>query len=281
MGSCEAKKMKEDGFATTLIPIDKIKPPLFQCRTQTLDENLDELVESIKTVGLLEPLTIRIDKDNESELVIGSRRLKACKKVELSVVPCVVRELTDEQALEIEGCENLNRNDLSPEEKTRLVSEWAKLGYDANGIAGKVHKSYTWVTSFLPSEFKDSKKAEAGKLGGEAKSATISVAKQDLSNLTLCEGCKTSRSGVAPWHGRLSLCPDCMKNANATPEVFEHVASIKNGEAKVLAEKHVPKEMKPRDFDKYEVTEALMHPQHSKMEFDMLEIFSQDDQLRP
>jgi ParB/RepB/Spo0J family partition protein len=172
--------MSDNTFATTLVPIDKIMPPLFQCRIQSLDENMDELVDSIKTIGLLEPLIIRINSKNQPELVIGSRRLKACEKAGLTAVPVVIRKLTDEEALEIEGSENLNRNDLSPEEKTRLVVEWAKRGYDAGAIVGKVHKSYSWVVSFLPSEFKDKTKAEVGKLGGEARAATIIVAKSEL-----------------------------------------------------------------------------------------------------
>lgn len=263
---------RNQGFATTLVPVDKIKPPLFQCRIQSLDENLDELVESIKTVGLLEPLVIRIGSEKQPELVIGSRRLKACEKAGLTMIPVVVRDLTDEEALEIEGSENLNRNDLSAEEKTRLVSEWAKRGYDANGIVQKVHKSYSWVVSFLPSQFKDQMKAEAGKLGGEAKAATISVAETaaiserkqtvKIQDTVQCDRCHVSTGTPVEWHNH-RLCQTCHGKALADPDGFNgyFIAVSKKPEPHVVLTTDTP-----RSLDSWGYRKSQMSPQHSKME---------------
>ena len=257
--------MSEDGFASTLVPIDKIKPPIFQCRSTSLDENLDELVESIKTVGLLQPLTIRIDHETQPELVLGSRRLKACQKAGLRMVPVIIRDLTDEQALEIEGSENLNRNDLSAEEKTRLVSEWARRGYDANKIALKVHKSYNWVTSFLPTEFKDKVKVEAGKLGGEARAATIIVAENmkhtvKTQDMQICEYHNTASSDtdfVTILGKPRRLCGRCrLDYPNNTLRYESHFRHL-NGKSKTLEERLAEKPG-PAFKEKWEQTLGTM-----------------------
>lgn len=239
---------KEDGFATTLVPLDKIRPPLFQCRIESLDQNLEELANSIKEVGLLQPLTIRFDKDKEPELVLGSRRLKACIKAGLEMVPVIIRDLTDEQALEIEGVENLDRNDLTDSEKTRLCVEWAKREnpktkkpYTATEIPEKVHRSYSWVVSFLPSEFKDQKRADAGKLGGEAKSATIAVAKsQELK--PECERCHVSGE-LQDWEGH-KLCQKCRIFAGENPAQVKRYFELRDHATKKLGKK-VPDDQLP------------------------------------
>jgi ParB family chromosome partitioning protein len=294
--------MSENSFVTTLVPIDKIKPPMFQCRGASLDENLDELVESVKTVGLLQPITIRKDKEEQLELVLGSRRLKACQKAGLTLVPAIIRDLTDEEALEIEGSENLNRNDLSPEEKTRLVSEWAKRGYDAKGITEKVHKGYSWVLSFLPAEFKNKEMSELGKLGAESRAVSVkerdlhvateivanresqdtkildtveieekgqattvspSTVIYDVAKAVECERCHVKTREPKVWHGH-DLCHVCEERANNNPDAYDgYLRTQERGKAKLIPEIKV---VTPSSFESYADKEARMKTPHSRME---------------
>jgi len=254
--------MTEQGFATTLVPADKIKPPLFQSRTESLNENLEELVESIKTHGILEPLIIRIDKEQQPELISGTRRLKAAQLAKLTMIPVVVKDLSDEEVLQIQGSENLNRNDLTDNEKTRLVSEWAKLGYDAKTTSEKIHKSYSFVVKYLPSKFKDQTKAEAGQVGGLESGASRREAKQQaetslntsdtrhpINDLVSCDNCKmATHISRMKTLGEQDLCPLCFERLSKLPKV---PVTVYDSE-------------KPKET--WEQRKAQMSPQHSKIE---------------
>lgn len=248
--------MNDQGFATTLVPADKIKPPLFQSRTESLNENLEELAESIKTHGILEPLIIRIDKEQQPELISGTRRLKAAQLAKLTMIPVVVKDLSDEEVLQIQGSENLNRNDLTDNEKTRLVSEWAKLGYDAKTTSEKIHKSYSFVVKYLPSKFKDQTKAEAGQVGGLESGASRREAKQQaetshpINDLVSCDNCKmATHISRMKTLGDQDLCPLC----------FERLSKMPKAPEKPVYDSEKPKET-------WEQRKAVMSPQHSKIE---------------
>jgi ParB/RepB/Spo0J family partition protein len=101
------------------IALAAIHPSKTNPRKHFDQAKLDELVASIKVQGVLMPLVLRALADPAAgfELVAGERRLRAAKAAGLTEVPCVVRELTDDQALEIQMVENLQREDLSPLEE--------------------------------------------------------------------------------------------------------------------------------------------------------------------
>jgi ParB/RepB/Spo0J family partition protein len=112
-------------------------------------ERLKELAESIRNVGVLEPVLIRplASKNGASyELVCGERRLRAAQLAELEEIPAIVRELTDEQALEIQVIENLQRDDLHPLDEAEGYRQlMAKGKYDVARLAERVGRSVKYI----------------------------------------------------------------------------------------------------------------------------------------
>ncbi len=109
-----------------------IKLPDYQPRQYFDEKKLEELAQTIKAHGVLEPLLVRqLPRKNQYELVAGGRRYRAAKRAGLTEVPVIVRELNEEQALEIAIIENLQREDLNPVEETEgilhLLSKRLKL----------------------------------------------------------------------------------------------------------------------------------------------------------
>jgi ParB-like chromosome segregation protein Spo0J len=135
-----------------------------------------ELTESIRTLGVLQSILVRPKPNGLYEIVYGQRRARAAEKAGLVEVPVTIRFLSDEEAFTLQLTENLQRKDLSEEEKTRALGELAKrTGWNAQQIADKLKMSYTWVVKYLPEEFKDGEMAELGKRGGEAKAENEEV----------------------------------------------------------------------------------------------------------
>jgi ParB family chromosome partitioning protein len=130
------------------IRIDEIRPNPFQPRTKA-EENLDELVASIKTHGVLQPIMVRRRRDGY-EVVMGERRLRASKLAGLEQVPAVIREVDELEMLEFALIENLQRQNLNPIDEAlgfkRLNEEFNQTH---ETIAEKVGKDRSTVTNAL------------------------------------------------------------------------------------------------------------------------------------
>jgi ParB family chromosome partitioning protein len=101
------------------IEISKIKPNAYQPRKNFDEEKLQELVKSIKEHGVVQPIMVRPVSDGRYELVVGERRLRACQRLKLDSIPAVIKELTEQQMIEIALIENIQRHDLNPVEEAR------------------------------------------------------------------------------------------------------------------------------------------------------------------
>ena len=139
---------KETSLITELL-IDEISPNRFQPRNYFDDEKLGELVTSIKTYGVLQPVVVQ--KANSGfELIVGERRWRASKKLGLKKIPAVIREANDAQSLEMAIIENIHRQDLNPIEEAeayaRLLSEF---NLTQELVAEKVGKSRTAIANIL------------------------------------------------------------------------------------------------------------------------------------
>lgn len=130
------------------IRIDEIRPNPFQPRTKA-EENLDELVASIKTHGVLQPIMVRRRRDGY-EVVMGERRLRASKLAGLEQVPAVIRAVDELEMLEFALIENLQRQNLNPIDEAmgykRLNEEFSQTH---ETIAEKVGKDRSTVTNAL------------------------------------------------------------------------------------------------------------------------------------
>ncbi len=137
------------------IPIDQIREVNpFQPRTQANSgfdqETLEDLAESIKSHGIIQPITVRKLGENQYQLIAGERRLRASKLANLFEIPAYIRTANDAQMLEMALIENVKREDLNPMEIAlsyqRLVSE-LKLKQEELGT--KVDKKRSTVANYL------------------------------------------------------------------------------------------------------------------------------------
>ena len=110
----------------TSVPLDLIDDPHAPMRSQMDDEKLDELARSIKTHGLIQPITIR-KVGERFEVVAGHRRFKACKRADIAVISAIVRELADADADGMRMHENLYREDINPVDEARYIKKMIEI----------------------------------------------------------------------------------------------------------------------------------------------------------
>ena len=132
------------------IPLDRIDRNPFQPRATMDPEALRELADSIRQNGLLQPLVVRPAEGDRFELIAGERRFQACRQAGLEAVPVVVRQVTDQEMLELALVENLQREDLNPIEEAQAYRRLGdEFGMTQEQIASRVGKSRTAVANSL------------------------------------------------------------------------------------------------------------------------------------
>ena len=104
------------------IELKKIQPNRLNPRLEFSKAGLDELADSIRQVGLLEPIIVR-PKDDHYEVVVGERRYRAAQQAGLDKVPVIIRDYTDDQVMELNLIENIQREDLTVVEKARVCKQ--------------------------------------------------------------------------------------------------------------------------------------------------------------
>ena len=138
---------KEDG--TMMVKLSKVEPNRDQPRKNFDEDSLQELAESLKQFGMLQPILVQ-NRGDYYEIIAGERRWRAAKIAGLKEVPVIVRELTDQEIVEISLIENIQREDLNPIEEAqaykRLLTEF-HLKQDE--VAERVSKSRTAVTNSM------------------------------------------------------------------------------------------------------------------------------------
>lgn len=129
--------------------IDDIKPNRFQPRKSFDEKSLKELTDSIREKGILEPLLVR--RNNSGfELIAGERRLRAAKLAELTEVPVLIMDASDEEAQELAIIENIQREGLNPIEQAEgFKGLIEKFGLSQEDVAKKVGKERATVANFL------------------------------------------------------------------------------------------------------------------------------------
>ncbi|MDD5382333.1 MAG: ParB/RepB/Spo0J family partition protein [Candidatus Margulisbacteria bacterium] len=131
------------------VEIAKIVANPRQPRTNFAKENLQDLANSIKEQGVIEPILTRM-RDGKYELVAGERRWRAAKLAGLSVIPSIVKDFTDEQSLELALIENLQREDLNPMDEAEGYERLAKeFNLTQEQVAKKVGKERSTVANML------------------------------------------------------------------------------------------------------------------------------------
>jgi len=158
-GLPESVSMKHDGHFVDLIssrslgprirmiPLDKIDPNPHQARCEL--GNIDELMDSIRSKGILEPILVRA-KGSRFEIIAGERRYMAAKGVGLKELPCIDMDVEDNEAMEIALIENLQRKDLDVFEEADGLQALADLhSYNHEQISIKIGKARSTITEIL------------------------------------------------------------------------------------------------------------------------------------
>ena len=142
-------KAATENDAETIIKITKIEPNREQPRKNFDEDALQELADSIKQFGLLQPILVQ-DRKTYYEIIAGERRWRAAKLAGLKEVPVIIRDYTEQEIVEISLIENIQREDLNPIEEAlaykRLLTEF-NLKQDE--VAERVSKSRTAVTNSM------------------------------------------------------------------------------------------------------------------------------------
>jgi ParB family chromosome partitioning protein len=150
--------LKEERYAD--LEIEQLKSNPLQPRLKFDKESIDELAQSIKESGVLQPVIV-VAEGNYYRIVVGERRWRAAQKIGLRKIPSLIRSMPKAQQLEISLVENLQREDLNPLEIALAYQKLAQeLGYTQQEIAEKVGKDRTSVANYLrllnlPKEIQD------------------------------------------------------------------------------------------------------------------------------
>ncbi len=133
-----------------VLDLDKIQSGKYQPRGNFNSDSLAELADSIRKNGVMQPILVRELSDDRYEIIAGERRWRAAKLAGLNEIPVLIREMENEQALEIAIVENIQREDLHPLEEAagyqRLMDEF---GYTQENLATTVHKSRSHIANLL------------------------------------------------------------------------------------------------------------------------------------
>jgi ParB family chromosome partitioning protein len=139
----------EPGESSLTVPIDEIRPNPLQPRRVFQANRLEELAQSIRANGIIQPLVVRY-VDGHYQLVAGERRWRAAKLAEIGFVPVVVREIPDNRLLEITLIENIQREDLNPMETASAFARMStELNLNAEAIGLRTGKDRTTVINLM------------------------------------------------------------------------------------------------------------------------------------
>jgi ParB family chromosome partitioning protein len=134
---------QEDGISDSLqyFPLDMIQPGKYQPRVDMSEESLEELADSIRAQGLVQPIVVRPVADGHYEIIAGERRWRASKLAELDTIPALVRDVPDRNAIAMALIENIQRENLNPMEEAnalhRLREEFSMTHQEAAQAVGR------------------------------------------------------------------------------------------------------------------------------------------------
>lgn len=151
---------KTDNEEIKQIPVEEIVPNPYQPRTVFDDEKIDELCQTIRTHGLIQPIVVRV-RDGRYELIAGERRLRATRKLGMERIPAIVKEFNDSQTASIALIENLQREGLTAIEEAVAYQKLIDLhNLTQESLAQRLGKGQSTIANklrllHLPQEIQD------------------------------------------------------------------------------------------------------------------------------
>ena len=132
------------------LPVELMQRGRYQPRKDMSADALEELAESIRAQGVMQPIVVRPLGDNRYEIIAGERRWRAAQMAELDAIPAVIREVPDEAAIAMSLIENIQRENLNPMEEALALSRLKEeFGLTHQQVADAVGKSRAMVTNLL------------------------------------------------------------------------------------------------------------------------------------
>jgi len=218
--------LKEESY--TELEVDELRPSPLQPRMRFDEKGIEELAQSIRKAGVLQPIIV-IPEGEQFRILIGERRWRAAQKAGLRKIPVLIRNIPKEQQLEVSLVENLQREELNPIEIARAYERLTEeLGYTQEEVGEKVGKDRASVANFLrllklPSEIQES--IQDGKISmGHAKillSVEDSKAQLDLVKRIVQKGLsvRATENLVAKFNKQLS--PSRKRNPDPNLEAVQ------------------------------------------------------------
>jgi ParB family chromosome partitioning protein len=211
--------LKDERYAE--VEIDEVFPNPLQPRLKFDANSIDELSQSIKESGIIQPIVV-VPEGESYKIIVGERRWRAAQKAGLKKIPVLVRSIPREKQLEISLMENLHREDLNPLEVAfvfqRMMEE---LGYTQEEVADRVGKDRTSVTNYL-------------------RLLHLPKAVQEL----------LAENKISMGHARaLAALSSPEAQVRVAREIVERGLSVREVEERVSREKREPARIRKPDFD--------------------------------
>ena len=142
---------RAEGDEVRHIPLDHLDRNPYQTRTSSLEPAaLEELAASIKVVGVMQPIVVRSIAGGRYQVIAGERRCAAARKIGLSTIPAIVRQVSNEQAMEVTIIENLQREDLNPIEQARAFDRLGReFGLTQEQMSVRTGKERSSIANFM------------------------------------------------------------------------------------------------------------------------------------
>ena len=132
------------------IPLDQIEPNSNQPRSLFDDEKLQELANSIRQIGIIQPITLRQTAENRFQIIAGERRWRASQMAGLKTIPAYIRTINDQNVMEMALVENIQREDLNPIEIALAYEHLLEnTGMTQEKVSERVGKSRSAITNYL------------------------------------------------------------------------------------------------------------------------------------
>lgn len=148
-GGAAQQRPPRDGDLRHL-PVEYMQRGRYQPRRDMSSDALEELAESIRAQGVMQPIVVRPMGENRYEIIAGERRWRAAQMAELDTIPAVIREVPDEAAIAMALIENIQRENLNPMEEALALSRLKEeFGLTHQQVADAVGKSRAMVTNLL------------------------------------------------------------------------------------------------------------------------------------
>lgn len=223
-----AEKTKEDDKdvkKVVMVKLTSIEPNREQPRKYFDEDSLEELTESIKIHGVINPITLQ-DCNDHYEIVAGERRWRASRKAGLKEIPAIIGKFTKKQLAEIALLDNLQREDLNPIEVAMAYKQLMDVfGYKQDELADRVSKSRSAV----------------------ANSLRLLKLADDVQRMLI-------EDKISMGHARALLAiEDATKQYEVAERVFDEKLSVRDIEKIVKDLKKEPKEKKPKNKEEYDV----------------------------